>query len=516
MADVVEIMLALRQVRQFISGANRASGAIEGIGRSTEKAGKKAGMGWKGIAKFAGGAAALYGAQRYIRGAVTATEDLAKGGLALQRTTGMDIETSSKWAAVLKVRGVQANMFQRGLVKLSKEMEKTRAGTKKHNSALEQLGITNKDVAIRTGDTESVIFKVSDALSKMRNPAKRAALAQTLFARQAIQLAPLLFKGSDALREQLGLAEKYGATLGGKTPKQIKELIAHEREMKLATLGLKVSLGTALMPAILSVSEVVISLTRVLQPFLRNATLMKVTIIALTVAFVLWKIAMIAATIANLALNATLLITVGIVLLAIIVLAALAIGFYLLYKKVGWFRAAVQATWGWIKKNWPLLLAILLGPFAIAALLIVRNFDKIKAAASGVAHAFVVAFGTVKEAVRGAINFLVRAWNSLQFRVPGFKKGPIHFGGFKLGVPKLAELALGGRVIGAGAALVGERGPEVVALPQGASVVPLPAGAGLGGAGGFGEANITTRVFLDSREIAQAVGRYTADRMARR
>lgn len=43
-------------------------------------------------------------------------------------------------------------------------------------------------------------------------------------------------------------------------------------------------------------------------------------------------------------------------------------------------KDAIATAFGWVKDNWPLLLAIITGPFGIAALLIIKNFDTIKSA----------------------------------------------------------------------------------------------------------------------------------------
>lgn len=86
---------------------------------------------------------------------------------------------------------------------------------------------------------------------------------------------------------------------------------------------------------------------------------------------------------------------------------------------------------------------------------------KITTAASGM-------FNGIKEAFRSAINFIINAWNSLQFSIPGFDPpgpGPT-FGGFTLGVPKIQPFADGGIVDTPTLALLGEvkrARPEVVA-----------------------------------------------------
>lgn len=64
-------------------------------------------------------------------------------------------------------------------------------------------------------------------------------------------------------------------------------------------------------------------------------------------------------------------------------------------------------------------------------------------------------------------------------------------------------LASGGTVIGGGATLVGENGPEILDLPRGASVIPL--GAGLG-SGGKGDTYIDIQInypVMTSKEVAE-------------
>jgi hypothetical protein len=65
--------------------------------------------------------------------------------------------------------------------------------------------------------------------------------------------------------------------------------------------------------------------------------------------------------------------------------------------------------------------------------------------------------------------------------------------------------------------LVGERGPEVLSLPSGARVTPLPppslAASQLGGMGG---GTVVAQVFLERRMIAEALASYTAERQAAR
>lgn len=63
-----------------------------------------------------------------------------------------------------------------------------------------------------------------------------------------------------------------------------------------------------------------------------------------------------------------------------------------------------------------------------------------------IADAAIGMFDGIKDAFKDAINWIIRGWNSLEFKIPGFDPpgpGPT-FDGFTLGVPDIPQLRLGG------------------------------------------------------------------------
>ena len=81
----------------------------------------------------------------------------------------------------------------------------------------------------------------------------------------------------------------------------------------------------------------------------------------------------------------------------------------------------------------------------------------------------------------------------------------------------IPTFARGGIMGAAGTALVGERGPELVRLPTGAQVTPLPAGLALpmGGVGGSNRPIIVHSI-LDGRLVSKSVARHVDNQRARR
>lgn len=99
--------------------------------------------------------------------------------------------------------------------------------------------------------------------------------------------------------------------------------------------------------------------------------------------------------------------------LIIVGLVALGAALVVAYKKSETFRnivdgafrkvkGAARSAFGWVKNNWPLLLAILTGPFAPVVLIITKNFGKIK-----------TGLGKLKDAFETARDGIGKIWDKL-------------------------------------------------------------------------------------------------------
>lgn len=161
-------------------------------------------------------------------------------------------------------------------------------------------------------------------------------------------------------------------------------------------------------------------------------------------------------------------------------------------------RNGASAIVGWVRDNWPLLLSILTGPIGAAVIQIVTHWTEIKNAGIGVLNWFKELPGNLGSALssvgqiiyapfKSAFNSVASAWNNsvgkVGFSVPGWVP---KLGGKSWSIPDIPLLAAGGIIGRGGPAVVGDAGPELLDLPRGARVTPLPRGvtSGGGGAGG--------------------------------
>ena len=72
------------------------------------------------------------------------------------------------------------------------------------------------------------------------------------------------------------------------------------------------------------------------------------------------------------------------------------------------------------------------------------------------------AWDALTNGFKTAVNTIINGWNAIEFKIPGFKIGPVGYDGFTLGLPDIPRLANGAVVRQPTLAIIGENGPEVV------------------------------------------------------
>jgi hypothetical protein len=513
-----------------VRGGQVASSEIKGVGTAMESTGTKAETSTKGLGKSLKGlnvhalgimsTAAAYKGFAYIQDAVKTTADLARSTAGLSRLTGLDSQQAAGWIQLGKERGIQTKQLNQGFITLNKNIASGVGGSKTSAKAFKALGLDATTLhAAKASDRMAML---ADAFHKMPPGIDKAAMAQKLFGRQAQAMLPILDQGGKAVNAHVNsLGKQMGMTKEGS--KAAFDFVKAQREWQATQEQLKISIGTALMPVLVQLAQAVTPIVQMFTKAMASSGAFRFVIIALTAALVAFVAVLIVGSVA-VAGWAALAVGVGVALV-------------MLYNKVGWFRAAVQAmakavtaafkwikdavvlVFNWIKTNWPLLVSILGGPMAAAAVQIIKHWDAIKGAANSVLGFFRQVAGFISGTFAGAWNAAADAVKSVTSAI----QDVINTAKKVTSLPGKAANALmgmlpghqmGGTVMHAGSVLVGEAGPEIVHLPSGSQVVPNHAlrAAGAGGGGG----RVVVPVYLDRRQIAIAFGEYTADVQATR
>lgn len=429
----------------------------------------------------------------------------------LSKTTGLSTATLQKFKLASDVIDVSMETLAGSLTKLKRSMGEAQKGTKAAEDAFIKLGVSYRDkLTGELRDSEDVFNDVIKALGGMANGTERDIVAMKLLGRSAEELNPLILGGADALKQMGEEAEKAGLILSQEALDSINEF-NDEIDILKATAGqtmmqLGATIGEALLPVLQDLAE---GLKKVMEwaRGLDKGTLtliLAITGIVAAIAPVLIILGTMAGAISKLiALHATYTAWLGGSTLAIKIWATV---------------TALATTAG---QAFGAVLTFLTGPIGLtiiaitaliaAGVLLYKNWDKIVEFGKKMWEGLKEIFGKIKDFIIGIwegivqgikdkinvvlkfINKMINALNKLKIKLPEFMGGKDI--GFNIkNIPLLAD---GGTIMKQGLAVVGERGPELLKLPQGAEVQPL-------GNSGVGPVNVYVQAD-DLQQMADVV-----------
>ena len=514
------------------------AGATEDVGAAQIVASKKARTASSGFAKQAVAIGALWGGYKLLKGSVQTTMDLAKSSAAFQRATGLDYRTSQAWVVVARERGIQTKQLQISMATLGRQLGGLTPASKSSVQALKTLGLEQSQLAKMP--MRQRLDEIANAFQRLPDGPTKAAAAQRLFGRAGQALLPILNQGAKGMNEQLGAAERL-VPANQRSAAAALRLAAQQRELNTAMTGVKLAIGTALIPILGALARVFTPIATQFAVLMQHSQAFRVGIYVLTAAIGGLLISTRLIIPALEALGAAELVASAPITIWIVALAALAAAFLYAYTHVKWFHNAVNAVVNFLKTNWKTAVTIaatvLLGPFAGALVLILTHLHtfenvasavvgRVKAIFNGMVSFFGGLPGKIGHVFSGIFNGLYNAaWTVVHHILSMFANMASSIGSTIEHIASEAvnkipgvsfvrkHLAAGGPVTQTGPYLVGERGPEVVTLTKGSTVIPNHQ---LGALAGGGAVTIHTHVIVDRKEIALAVGRYTSDQQKRR
>ena len=193
---------------------------------------------------------------------------------------------------------------------------------------------------------------------------------------------------------------------------------------------------------------------------------------------------------------------IGLIVVAVVALGAALVGLIVYWDELS---AGVDTVTSGMFDLWDvlLLLAGFANPFGwliLAGKLVYDNFDAIVSGLQALWEGFV---NFIPQSFKDGINAVLGLWNNMAdgFTFPA--DIPI-IGG--MGLPSIPLLAEGGVITSGGSAIVGEKGPELLTLPAGASVASNKNLKGATAkAGSLAAGPTTVKLILNDREFAKAV-----------
>lgn len=427
---------------------------------------------FKNVAKGAAISLATVGITKIVGDSLSAARESAKIARltdSVVKSTGGAAGISSKQVGALadnlsKMAGVDDELIQSGEnVLLTFTKVRNEAG--KGNDIFDQgaLAALNMSRALGT-DLQGSVIQVGKALN---DPIKGVTALQrvgvSFTAAQKKQIKTLVDSGKTLEAQKLILHE-LGTEFGGAA----KAAAEPTDKLKVSVENLQESAGKLLLPVINQLATAFSSLATFLTENQTAAAALGIVLASIGAGMLANKVATLAsaaattvATAAQKLFGTAVLETdaalaanpIGLVVGALVLLGA---AVFLAYKKFGPFHDAVDAVWQvlqstfrWVQANWPLLLAILTGPFGLATRFIIQNWTAIlgffKAIPGALGGFLKDVATTVTAPFRTAFNEIARLWNNtigkLHFKIPGWVPG---IGGKGFDVPDIPTFHSGG------------------------------------------------------------------------
>ena len=512
-------MQALLKIRADVEGEGKINALGRAIGGLSGTAGRLSGA-LGSLVPLATGA----GLAAMAKGAIDAADNMND----LSQKTGVSVESLSKFQQAANASGTSIEGVGAAMIKLNKGLA---AGTGPAADALKAIGVSATDASGKLKTTDAVMLEVADKFKAMPDGAGKTALALQLFGKAGADMIPLLNGGSKAITD-------LSATMTGDFAKGADSLNDKLAALQGKLLGLGVQIGTALMPALNVIADLVINLANAFAAMPGPLQAIVGGVVALTAAFVVLAPAIsavisIAGVLASLQIGATIAgwaavlgpaitaITAAFTGLLTFLTGTLLPGLVAFFSgPVGWTVLAVAAvvamcilfrkplqdfalwlvSWGkpvgqFFKGLWDGMVQTAKTAAAAARSVFVGMAAAIKGVMNGVLRGV---FNSVNGAINN-INRLINAANAISGKVggPRFDQLPI------LNVPQFAQGAV---VNGPTLALVGEGGESEYIIPaskmaaasanylngaRGGAVIPAYASGGYVG-GGNAQINVTT------------------------
>lgn len=134
-------------------------------------------------------------------GLATKTADTADRIDKLSQKIGISKTAFQEWDYICKISGTEVEVFKNGIKTLTTQMDAAQNGSTSAQAAFQSLGLTWEDSTGKLKSQEQMMNEAITALANMEDGTERARLAQELFGRAGLELAPILNTGADGIEE---------------------------------------------------------------------------------------------------------------------------------------------------------------------------------------------------------------------------------------------------------------------------------------------------------------------------
>ena len=202
------------------------------------------------IGTFAALAAAVVEVEKALISLTIESAAYADEILTQSAVTGLSTEALQEYQYAAELVDVSLDTLTSSQTKMIRSMDAARRGSKEQAEAFDKLGISvqNADGTLR--DAQDVFGDAIDALGAISNETERDAIAMTIFGRSARDLNPLIKAGSDGLRELAQEAHNVGYVMSEEALDALGAVDDQVQRMNRSNEALKNQIAVGMAPAV--------------------------------------------------------------------------------------------------------------------------------------------------------------------------------------------------------------------------------------------------------------------------
>jgi len=467
--EIVKTEAALKEATKASNDFNASTATLSASLDGVSTKANSVATATKGLSTAAGGLLVALG------GAAVNSAKYADNLNTLSAQTGISAEDLQKMQYAADRVDVDVDTIAGAMSKMRRSMASDSAASAE---AFARIGVSVRDSSGQLRDSSTVFYEVLQGLSSVGNETERDALAMDIFGRSADQLAGIVDDGGAALKQLGQEAEDMGLILDEQTLGSLNAFNDQLDQLKAQATAEIVSAGASALEALSPVLNIIIEAVGKILSFIGDLDPKLITAIA-TIAAIVAAISPVASIIGTIsgaiAKFLTYLPAIKAAFAAVSAFVA-ANPLVLIGVAVGALVAAIVTHWDKIK---PILAEVWEKVKDVAtkvADVIKGAIEKVQAAFNAVKDFFVGIWETIKEAAKEKINAIIgfidkgiEAINKFTSKIN--ESGVGKFFGINIGQISTIPALAGGGVLQSGSALVGERGPELLTMRNGAAAV---------------------------------------------
>ena len=447
----------------FSVGMEKAKAAVNKVGSAASDVAAKT----KKLSAAAAGLLTALGAAAFK--ATETADDLNT----LSQQTGISTDSLQKMAYAADLVDVSVETISGSMTKLKKNMASESESTV---AAFNAIGVATRDANGELRDSETVFYEVLQGLSQVKNETERDTLAMQLFGKSADQMAGIIDDGGESLKALGAEAEQLGIIMDQETLNSLNAVNDEIEKLKAQATGEIAKAGAEAMQTLQPVLESIIEKISQLLTWIGSLDEEQMKTI-LTVLAVVAAISPIAGIIAGIcgAISSFLTIwpqvqAVGAAIKAFaaanpmaLILAAVVALALIIYKHWDQIKPILEAAWNKVKTVFDNIKT----KIETVTERVKNAFETMRDTISGV-------FESIKTTARSKLNGIITLINGLIGKVNGLAiKANGLLGTIGVSIPQIPTiplLAQGGSLY-SGSAIVGEAGPELLTMQNGAAKV---------------------------------------------